>query len=151
MSVDSSVYCLSGITDILNYYIGSASNTVNRIGQHQDCLFGNRPKESVHIRLLESFNASDGVYFITNYYKTALSLLPSSYELSFDEIQILRAITEFVPRILEQSLITELKPSLNHILNPVLFTYNIWVYLVCMIMLQIVVMPYKLLVRINSS
>lgn len=59
MSVDSSVYCLSGITDTLNYYIGSASNTVNRIGQHQDCLFGNRPKESVHIRLLESFNASD--------------------------------------------------------------------------------------------
>ena len=61
-----------------------------------------------------------------NYYKTALSLLPSSYELSFGEIQILRAITEFIPHILEQSLITELKPSLNHILNSVLFTYNIW-------------------------
>ena len=59
MSVYSSVYCLSGITDTRNYYIGSASNTVNRIGQHRDCLFGNRPKESVHIRLLESFNASD--------------------------------------------------------------------------------------------
>lgn len=130
MSVYSSVYCLSGITDTRNYYIGSASNTVNRIGQHRDCLFGNRPKESVHIRLLESFNASDLTwslfYTMTNYSKTALSVLPSSYELSFGEIQILRAITEFVPRILEQSLITELKPSLNHILNPVVFTYNIW-------------------------
>lgn len=41
------------------------------------------------------------------------------------EIQILRAITEFVPRVLEQSLITELKPSFNSIVNPVLFTYNI--------------------------
>jgi hypothetical protein len=113
MSVYSSVYCLSGITDTRNYYIGSASNTVNRIGQHRDCLFGNRPKESVHIRLLESFNASDLTWSLfytpqaTNYSKTALSVLPSSYELSFGEMKILRAITEFVPRILEQSLITE--------------------------------------------
>ncbi|SOV09056.1 uncharacterized protein UDID_18248 [Ustilago sp. UG-2017a] len=100
-----------------NYYIGSASNTVNQLGQHRDCLFGNRPKESVHIRLLESFNASDLTwslfYTMTNYSKTALSVLPSSYELSFGEIQILRAITEIAP-------------SLNHILNPVVFTYNIW-------------------------
>lgn len=129
-AVDSSVYCLSGITDTLNYYIGSASNTLNRISQHQNCLFGNRPKESVHVRLLDSFALNDLTwtlfYTMTNYYKLALSVLPSSYEISFGEMQILRAITEFVPRILEQSLITELKPTINNLYSPVVFTYNIW-------------------------
>ena len=38
---------------------------------------------------------------MNNYYKMALSLLPSSYELSFGEIQILRA--EFVPRVLDRT------------------------------------------------
>lgn len=130
MAVDSSVYCLSGISDTLNYYIGSASNTLNRISQHQDCLFGNRVKESVHIRLLQSFSEKELTwslfYTMNNIYKIALSLLPTSYELSFGETQILRAITEFVPRVLEQSLIAELKPTLNSIYNPVLFTYNNW-------------------------
>lgn len=56
----------------------------------------------------------------------ALSLLPSSYEISLSEMQILRASTEFVPRILEQTLITELKPTLNSLCNSVLFTYNNW-------------------------
>lgn len=130
MAKDSSVYCLSGVTDTLNYYIGSASNTLNRITQHQDCLFGNRPKEAVHIRLLESFAPNDLTwslfYTLNNYYKMALSLLPNSYEISLGEMQILRAITEFVPRILEQTLITELKPTFNSLSNSVLFTYNIW-------------------------
>lgn len=48
---------------------------------------------------------------MVNYYKIAL---PSTYELSLGEIKILRAITEFVPRVLEQSLINELQPPLNH-------------------------------------
>ena len=103
MDKDSSVYCLSGITDTLSYYIGSASNTLNRISQHQDCLFGNRPKESVHHRLFETFTPNEITwslfYTLTNYYKMALLLLPSSYEISLGEMQILRTITEFVPRI----------------------------------------------------
>ena len=82
MSVYSSVYCLSGITDTLNYYIVSASNTVNRIGQDQDCLFGNRPKESVHIRLLESFNASDltwSLFYTPNKMRYARFFAPPRY------------------------------------------------------------------------
>lgn len=128
MAKDSSVYCLSGVTDTLNYYIGSASNTLNRITQHQDCLFGNRPKEAVHLRLLETFAPNDLTltwslfYTLNNNSKIALSLLPNSYEISLGEMQILRAITEFVPRILEQTLITELKPTFNSLSNSVLFT-----------------------------
>lgn len=59
LAQDSSVYCLSSITETLNYYIGSASNTLNRISQHQDCLFGNRVKEAVHVRLLDKFSNND--------------------------------------------------------------------------------------------
>ena len=58
---------------------------------------------------------------MVNYYKIAL---PSTYELSLGEIKILRAITEFVPRVLEQSLINELQPPLNHFKNRLLNVYD---------------------------
>lgn len=48
------------------------------------------------------------VYNYRNYSKLALINLPPHYEheLSSGEYMILRALTEFVPRVLEQSLIT---------------------------------------------
>jgi len=127
---NSSVYALSCYNDFVNYYIGSASNTFNRISQHLDCLRGLRPSDGVHKRLLDLCEIPNiywsTIYGSVNYYKLALLFLPPTYELSLGEVQILRAFTEFVVRILEQSLISHLEPAYNSLTNLVVFTYNVW-------------------------
>lgn len=46
------------------------------------------------------------------------------HQLSLGEYDILKAITQLVPRILEQSLLLELTPALNES-TTVLFQYNV--------------------------
>lgn len=105
---------------------------------------GNSPSESVNKKLLSLYDISQIswslIYDSLYYYKLALATQSPTYQLSFGEVQILRAITTFVPRVLEQSLITNLQASLNSLSNAVLFTYKTWPrYLVYMIMQQMVV------------
>jgi hypothetical protein len=105
---------------------------------------GNSPSESVHKKLLSLYDISpiswSLIYDSQNYYKLALATQSPTYQLSVGGVRILRAITAFVPRVLEQSLLTHLKLSLTSLSNAVLFTYNTWPrYLVYMIMQQMVV------------
>lgn len=53
------VYALSSVKDTANYYIGSASNTMNRIGKHQDFILGNRSADGVNKLLLKAYPISD--------------------------------------------------------------------------------------------
>lgn len=94
--------------------MGSASNKRNRIGQHQDFLLGNRSADGVNKLLLKAYPISDITWSMVqnyiNYSKLALINLPPHYEQRSGEYKILRALTEFVPRVLEQSLITFREP-----------------------------------------
>lgn len=87
---------------------------------------GVRPQDSIHRKLLYSGPITNINYFIiyssTNYYLLALKTIPY-YNFIKAEVFILRAFTEFVIRILEQSIITEYKPVINSS-TVVLFTYN---------------------------
>lgn len=65
------------------------------------------------------------VYGLINYFKLAVIQLPI-YQFSKGEVIIIHAITKFILRILEQSLISEFKPLLNSVKMPVLFTYTSW-------------------------
>jgi hypothetical protein len=126
LTEDSLVYMLYVKENSAVYYIGSASNGLNRIGQHLDSLKGLRPQDGVHIKLL---SLGKPVYFgkiytSTNYFNLAIRTIPN-YQFSQGEVFILRALTEFVIRVLEQSLITTFHPEINS-KYPVLFTYTSW-------------------------
>lgn len=126
LTENSIVYTLHLKNDTSNYYIGSASNAINRIGQHFDSLQGLRNKDNIHKKLLSQGTIDQvcfsKVYSSINYYKFAIESIPY-YQFSQGEIIILRAITEFIIRILEQSLISEFSPSYNKA-NYVVFTYT---------------------------
>lgn len=62
------------------------------------------------------------VYETPNYYKNFVGSHPD-YNLSLGEFDILKATTQLVPRLLEQSLITELSPAFNKG-TEVLYQYN---------------------------
>lgn len=126
LTQDSLVYILHLGDKVSDFYIGSASNGMNRISQHLDSLKGLRSQDSVHLQLLASGSLSEiyfsKLYTSVNYFKLAVEQLPY-YQFSQGEVFLLRALTEFFVRVLEQSLIFEYKPSINS-LNPVLFTYT---------------------------
>lgn len=62
VSTDSCVYALSSMKDSADYSIGFASNTYNRISQHQEGILGNRVTESVHRQLLCAYDICDIAY-----------------------------------------------------------------------------------------
>ena len=126
VGTNSIIYILyhKDITD--TYYIGSASNALSRLGQHQDCIRGLRESDNVHRKLLSIGDPSmlirGTVYSLVNYSKLAVSVMPS-HQFTQGETIILRAITEFILRILEQSLISEFGTTLNSN-SSVIFTYT---------------------------
>jgi len=124
---NSSVYIFQTPNGI---YIGSASNTFNRIGQHEDSLSNIRITESAHKNLLHNCSIKSikwGIIYISpNYYEMRIKQLPAFYKLSLGETMILRRLNEFIIRILEQSIIDYYKPNFNNSKYPVLFTYNSW-------------------------
>lgn len=125
---NSIIYMLYSKYRTETYYIGSASNAFSRLSQHQDSIRGLRECDNVHRKLLSIGRSSDvmrgSVYTLINYSKLAVIKLPN-YQFSQGEAIILRATTEFILRILEQSLITEFGTPLNNT-SSVLFTHTSW-------------------------
>lgn len=116
VGTNSVIYILYHKDNTTDCYIGSASNGLSRFGQHQDCIRGLRVSDNVHKKLLiigdPSMLMRGSIYSLTNYSKLAVSVMPT-YQFSQGEIMILRATTEFILRILEQSLITQFRSTLN--------------------------------------
>lgn len=127
---NSIIYMLYNKNIIEVYYIGSASNAINRLGQHQDSIRGLREANNVHRKLLSISHSSEvmrgSVYNLINYSKLAVLMLPN-YKFSQGETIIKHATTEFIQRVLEQSLITEFGTVLNSN-SFVLFTYTGFAY-----------------------
>lgn len=101
------IYILHSCCDILTNYIGSVYNAINRLSQHQDAIRVLLNNEKVHRPLLnigETIDVMWGtVYSMINYSKLAVT---PTYQFNQGEVIILRALTDFFLRIIEQSLIT---------------------------------------------
>jgi hypothetical protein len=96
--------------------LGSAMNFQRRLNDHISSFNNHRLQESLHKFAQDNGGMSSftwGPLVITpNFYKLFLSHNPS-YILSKGEIQILTALTQFMPRVLEQAYIDHYKPELN--------------------------------------
>ena len=105
-------------------YIGSCINFNNRLIEHKDQFINRRKPTSLH---LYKFNFSEynwsPVYLTLNYYKLFVYKHPH-YILSKGEVDILMAITQLLPRILEQSLLDTYIFNLNGKNKLVKFSYS---------------------------
>jgi hypothetical protein len=114
-----------------NIYLGCASSLYKRITIHSKSLDGTRVPDAVHTQLLELTSGNNKlvqyslIYVTPNYSLMALSKL-KPYKFSAGEWAILQALTQYVPRVLEQCLITTFKPALNNLSYQVLFQFNDW-------------------------
>jgi hypothetical protein len=98
------------------FAIGSAINFQRRLRDHMSSINGHRIMQKLH-----SFTKNNGglneltwspLIITPNFYKLFISLYPN-YVFTKGEIQILIALTQFMPRVLEQCYILHYKPELN--------------------------------------
>lgn len=107
-------------------YIGSCINFNDRLIEHKDQFNNRRKPTTLH---LYKFNFSEynwsPIYLTINYYKLFVYKYPH-YNLSRGEVDILMAITQLLPRILEQSLLDNFPFNLNGNNKLVKFSYTNW-------------------------
>lgn len=124
----SGVYKLGYDSDT---YFGSATDIFGRIAHHVRSLQGLTTADAVHLKILATLNEEwpnmnwSSVYHTANYTDLALKMLPN-YPFSVGEMDILRTFTRFVPRVLEQSLISAFDPSFNDLSQLIEFDTKIW-------------------------
>lgn len=129
ISSNAGCYLLQN-SNVSSMYIGSAVDFVPRMSFHFNALNSGIHINRYHSQLLES-EGVNGVYWgyvysTVNYFALAKDTLVG-YKLSLGETDFLKALTEFVPHVLEQSLLTEFSPNLNKSLN-IPFTHTSWDY-----------------------
>jgi hypothetical protein len=128
VGTNSCVYLIK-VKESAAFYIGSSANVSNRISQHLDCLNMLRPQSGIHIKLLDQASVPDInwglIYSTPNYVKLAMQVIPQ-YNFSLGEWQILQALSQFLPRVLEQSIISGFEPTLNNLIYNVTFSHGNW-------------------------
>lgn len=114
------------------FAIGSAMNFQRRLLDHLNSFYGHRVMQKLHL-----FTAKNGglneitwspLIITPNFYRLFISMNPD-HVLTKQELQILVAITQFMPRVLEQSYISHYEPELTGNKNGsynVIFSYTKW-------------------------
>jgi len=116
-------------TEILNnkQYIGSAINLYIRLHYHKDQFYNIRNQTKLHKTVNEGLISLTwgSIYETMNIFIIFIKKNPT-YILTKGEIDILVHLTQLIPRILEQSLLTKFKPELNGEISTVLYQYTSW-------------------------
>lgn len=96
--------------------IGSAMSFKRRLIDHMSSFKGHRIMQKLHKFTKENGGVTElswaPLVITPNYYDLFISLYPN-YELKKEEIQILVFMSQFMPRVLEQSFLSHYKPELN--------------------------------------
>lgn len=118
------VYVFSTLTN--EQYIGSSTNIYKRLSEHKHELLCKRVRSKLY---LSEFELNDlqwvPIYYTINYYKLFLYKYPY-YVITQGEYDILLAITQILPRILEQALLYTLPSVLNGKGRLVKFSHSKW-------------------------
>ena len=114
------------------FALGSAMNFERRIIDHVNSFRGHRTMQKLHKFTIENGGLNSitwGPLVITpNFLNLFISTYPF-YNLNKLETQILAALTQFIPRILEQSYMSYYKPELNGSKNKIfniIFSFTKW-------------------------
>lgn len=125
---------MAGVYMLFNHlgidtYIGSTIDMSSRLPIHFDAINLGLEINRYHEALLSNSSVAQ-VYWSYIYrtvnYLTLFKELNPHYSLSIGEVEVLKALTDFVPRFLEQGLLNEFAPNLNNLNNAIKFLYTSW-------------------------
>lgn len=127
---ESGVYLFRHLSG--KFALGSAMNFKNRLKDHLNSFNGHRTMQKIHLFTklnggLQSLTWSPLV-ITPNFYKLFTSIYPN-HVLTKGELDVLSALTQFMPRILEQSFVSHYKPELNggkKGVYSVIFNFTAW-------------------------
>ena len=107
-------------------YLGSCMDFYARLNMHKDSFKRTKKKVKLYSYKykFEEYKWSP-IYKTMNYYKKFIYQYPN-YLLSKGELDILFAVTQLIPRILEQSLLSHFTFTLNGERKLIMFSYTSW-------------------------
>ena len=110
-------------------YIGSSANFLNRLGDHIDQFTGSRLPFYLHEWTITNGGLSHlfwGIIYSTPNYLVDFIKTHPTHILSLGELDILKAMPQWIPRILEQSILDNTQLFFNQA-KTVFFQYNTFV------------------------
>lgn len=114
------------LNSTLDQYIGSSINIKTRFIGHRDSFSSSKKQKTLRLYRvaggLKHFSFGT-IYLCPNFYNLFINAHPL-YTLSTGEYNLLMALTQLMPRILEQSLLNAFNSELNGENSTVLFSYN---------------------------